>query len=145
MAETLDRLSDGQYEVQGVSGERSVKDLLIHLTMWEAQLITFLFRARQGGQPSTVHFSGESRETVNARWRASQKDRPLIKVLEEFEGIREQTLRRVEEFSDGDLTNPTRFSWLRGKPLWEWIMDDTVEHEVLHRREIEDWLAGKSG
>lgn len=138
----LEDLSDEQYLIPGASGERSVKDLLAHLTIWEAQLITLLFRSGLGRKPDTAHFSNEPRDTLNERWRAQHRDRPLEKVIEDFEGIRNQTIRRVEALSDTDLNNPNRFPWLGGKPLWEWVLRDTVEHETLHRKEIEVWLAG---
>jgi len=144
LEESLENLSDEQYLVSGVSGERSVKDLLAHLTIWEAQLITLLFRSGSGRKPDTAHFSKEPRRMINERWQDQHKDRPLEKVLEDFEGIRTQTIRRLEELSDADLNDPNRFSWLGGKSLWEWVLRDTVEHESSHLREIEAWLADPS-
>jgi hypothetical protein len=140
MLETLDGLSDEQYLASVVSGERSVKDLLAHLTIWEAQLITLLFRAGAGNKPNTAHFARETRAEVNARWASQHKDRPLEKVLEDFEGIRNQTIRRLEDLSDADLNNPTRYPWQKGRPIWEWVLEDTVDHETFHRDEIAEWF-----
>ena len=36
----------------GVVGQWSLKDILVHLTLWEAELVTLLFQARQGQKPS---------------------------------------------------------------------------------------------
>lgn len=142
LQDVLDRLDDSQYLVPGVSGERSVKDLLAHLVMWEAQLITLLFRTEQGRKPQTAHFSAEPRAALNARWHADHRERSLEAVLEDFEGIRAQTIRRIEALSAADLANPKRHAWSGGRPLWEWILRDTVEHEAEHRAEIERWLDG---
>jgi hypothetical protein len=144
MEDCLENVSDDQYLVPGVSGERSVKDLLAHLTIWEAQLITLIFRSGLGRKPDTAHFSKEPRRKLNERWQEQHKDRPIEKVLEDFEGIRNQTIRRLEELSDGDLTNPKRYPWLSGHPLWWWVMNDTVEHERHHMKEIKAWLDGSS-
>jgi hypothetical protein len=145
LLETLDPLTDEQYLIPGVSGGRSVKDLLAHLTIWEAQLITLLFRAGSGAKPNTAHFWKEDRAEVNSRWSVQHQDRPLDKVLEDFEGIRNQTIRRLEALSENDLNRPDRFSWLGGKPLWQWVLADTAEHEELHRAEIEGWIGSLAG
>ncbi|GAB4580778.1 MAG: hypothetical protein Fur0022_35200 [Anaerolineales bacterium] len=114
----------------------SIKDVLVHLMLWEAELIKLLFQAQQGRVPQTVLTSPEPEEKVNARWYAQHKDRDLEQALKDFDTIRDQTIRRVEAFSDIDLTNPRRFRWLDGKPLWQWIVASTIEHEEEHLPDI---------
>lgn len=114
----------------------SVKDILAHLTMWEAELVKLLFQAQQGRKPTTVHFTGESVDERNAKWYQQNKDRPLDRILDDFHGVRNQTVRRVESFSDRDLTDRNRYPWLDGTPLWRWIADDSFEHEAEHMAQI---------
>ncbi|HEX6304010.1 MAG TPA: ClbS/DfsB family four-helix bundle protein [Anaerolineales bacterium] len=117
----------------------SLKDVLAHLTMWEAELVKLMFQAQQGRKPTTVHFTSESVDERNAKWYRQNKDRPLDRILDDFHGVRNQTIRRVESFSERDLTDPNRYPWLDGTPLWRWIADDSFEHEAEHMAHIRAW------
>jgi hypothetical protein len=64
-------------------------------------------------------------------------------VMSDFLGVRNQTIRRVKELSKVELTDPNRFSSLNGKPLWEWIAGDSIDHETEHGEEIKSWLTKK--
>lgn len=132
-------LSDEAMLEPGVVGEWSVKDVLAHLTRWEGELVALLFQAQQGREPGTVHFGSASTDEVNAKWYAESKDRPLERVLSDFEGVRRQTIRRVQPLSDRDLTDPKRFPWLDGKPLSSWIENDSFGHEAEHAVQIRAW------
>ena len=141
--EALDDLSDDAYHKPGVIDDWSIKDILAHITMWEAQVITLLFKARMKPRPSTAHFGSESTDELNARWYKQNKDRDLSLVLDDFEGARTQTLRRIEEFPERDLFNAKAFDWLDGEPLWRWIAEETFEHEEDHRNHILAWRKAK--
>jgi len=124
----------------GVSGEWSVKDILVHLTYWEGQLVTLLFQLRSGAPPSTVHFGTRDVEEVNAAWFQQGRSRLWEMAWRDFTGLGTQLPRRVQEFNDAEL-NSTRFHpKLKGQPLSEWIASDSYEHEDEHRAAIEHWL-----
>ncbi len=123
----------------GVVGEWSVKDVLSHLSRWEAELVTLLFQAEQGRTPTTAHFGSATADELNAEWSADSKDRPLARVRSDFEGVRQQTIRRVQPLSNRDLTDPERFAWLEGKPLLNWIESDSFGHEAEHAAQIRAW------
>jgi hypothetical protein len=143
MEEILEGISETEMTEPGVSGEWSVKDILAHLTYWEAELIKLLWQAQQGQKPSTVQFQEESVDEVNARWYEDIKKRQLDRVLADFDSVRKQTIRRVENLSEKDLTDPQRFSWLGERPLWQWIAIDSYEHEAEHGEDIQHWLEQK--
>jgi hypothetical protein len=125
----------------GVIGDWAIKDILAHLTYWEGQTVTLLFQVQQGiMKPTTAHFSGETVDELNKRWHESGKDRPLDVIWKDWLGVRKQTIRRAGELNENDLTNPQRFPWLKGVPLWQWILNDTVEHEGEHASQIREWL-----
>ena len=77
----------------------SIKDILAHLNAWEAELVKMLWQLSQGSNPSTVQLSGESIDERNAQWQAIYKNRPLEAVLEDYQAVRQQTIRRVDQFS----------------------------------------------
>jgi hypothetical protein len=115
----------------------TVKDILSHLTRWEAELVKLLWQVRQGLIPTTAHFSGEDVDVINARWLEEDRSRPLDRILSDFHGVRNQTIRRVESFSDDQLNDGKRYPWLKGRALWEWIASDSFEHEQEHINQIQ--------
>lgn len=126
-------------DIPGVIQQWSLKDLLVHLTRWEAELVKLLWQVKQGNQPTTVHFGRENTDTINERWFQESKSRPVEVVWKDFLAVREQTLRRVREFSESELTNPQQFKWLKGRALWEWIAEDSYKHEAEHGSNIRNW------
>jgi hypothetical protein len=137
--ELIEDISEEEMEQPGVVEDWSVKDILAHLTRWEAELIKLLWQARQGEKPTTIHFTSVKIDETNARWHAESQSRSLERVLDDFHGVRNQTIRRVEAFSNKDLTDPNRFPWLGGQPLSKWIAGDSFEHEAEHAADIRRW------
>ena len=137
--DVVEGLPDAGWVEGGVVGEWSVKDILAHLSRWEAELIALLYQAGLGRKPTTAQFSSASEDTLNAKWYLESKDRPLERILTDFEGVREQTIRRVQTIVDADLTDPKRYPWLKGKPLADWIASDSIEHEAEHAAQIRQW------
>jgi len=115
----------------------TLKDILSHLTRWEAELIKLLWQLKEGQAPNTAHFSSSSIDEINAHWRSADQSRPLERILQDYHGIRNQTIRRVEDFSDRELEDPGRYPWLKGKALWEWVAGDSFEHESEHTGQVQ--------
>jgi hypothetical protein len=139
MLEAVDGLDAAAMCEPGVIGDWSVKDILVHLSLWEAELVTLLWQARQGRKPTTAQLSPESVDELNARWYPLHKDRALDRVLEDFHAVRRQTARRVEAFSDEELADPELFPWLEGESLERWVAADSYGHEAEHRPQILAW------
>lgn len=141
LQEMLEDLPDEMLLVPGVVGEWSIKDILNHLTFWEGQVVTLVFQAQRGmPKPSTAHFGKETIDAVNQRWYEEGKDRPLEMVWKDWLGVRKQMIRRVSELSEEDLNHPDRFAWQRGVPLYQWILNDSIDHEAEHADLIREWL-----
>jgi hypothetical protein len=128
-----------QMEAPGVIDNWSVKDILVHLTRWEAELVKLLWQVEQGSTPTTAHFGPDSVDEINERWYKVSQSRSLQVVIQDFLGVRSQTIRRVESLSDDILNDPQSFPWLDGQPLWQWIADDSFEHESEHEAQIRAW------
>lgn len=139
LVEMLNELNTEEMDVPGVVGNWTIKDILAHLTRWEAELVKLLWQVRQGTQPTTILNQDISLDEVNARWHEEDKDRPLDRILKDFHGVREQTIRRLDHFKDDDLTNPQRYTWLGGRPLWMWVAEDSFEHDLEHMEQIQAW------
>lgn len=141
--EAIDDLSEERLCEPGVVGDWSVKDILHHLAMWEAEMVKLLWQASQGAKPTTIHFSKQDVDQINAAWSEQGKDRPLERVMEDFIAVRKQTSRRLQAFHERDLTDVQRYPWLRGHALWEWVAEDSFKHEAEHAEQILAWRARK--
>jgi uncharacterized damage-inducible protein DinB len=124
----------------GVSGGWSVKDILVHLTYWEGQLVTMLFQLRSGAAPTTVQFGAKDVEQINAAWFEQGRSRAWDLAWRDFISLGTQLPRRVAEFSDAELTTAKFHPKLKGLALTAWIASDSYEHEDEHRSAIEQWL-----
>jgi hypothetical protein len=109
------------------------------LTRWEAEIIKLLWQAKRGITPTTAHFSQTPVDDLNERWYKESQTRSLKIAMDDYLGVRKQTVRGVEEISQSVLINPQQYAWLDGKPLWEWIAGDSFEHEAEHAEQIRAW------
>ena len=137
--ESVEGLPDQAWVQPGVVGEWSVKDIVVHLSRWEAELIGMLHQAQQARPPVTAQMGSESRDALNARWIAASQARPIERIVADFQGVRDQAIQRVQALSEEDLGNPSFYPWLGGRPLSDWIAKDTVWHEAEHRVQIKAW------
>lgn len=139
LIDAIDGLSDEDLLEAGVIGDWSIKDILAHLSAWEAELVKLLWQAHQGQPPSGIYASGVQVDEVNAVWSEAARSRPIGRVMDDFISVRKQTVRRVEHFTDADLTDAQHWPWLNGHPLWEWIATDSFQHEAEHAAQIKEW------
>ena len=137
--DAIDNLDDDAFFIPGVVGEWSIYDILTHLSRWEAELVRLLWQVKQGQRPTTVHFTQKNVDETNQLWRTEAQGRPLERVLDDFHAVRNQTALRVEDLEERALTDPKRYGWAKGRPLWEWIESDSFGHEAEHRLQIQAW------
>ena len=135
---TIEGLPDQVLINEGVLGEWTIKDLLAHLTVWEAELVTLIAFTRQGKRPK-ISITGRDVDELNAKWYAENKSRPLDRVLADFHGVRKQTIRQVETLNEADLTDSQKYPWLNNIPLWKWIAEDSFAHDAEHAVHIREW------
>jgi hypothetical protein len=140
LVKTLDSVPPERRDQPGVSGDWSVKDILVHLNYWEGQLVTLLFQLRSAAPPATVHFGGKDVDAINAAWFQQGRTRPWEAAWRDFTGLGIQIPRRVGEFTQAELTTVKFHPKLKGLPLTTWIASDSFEHEDEHRAAIEGWL-----
>jgi hypothetical protein len=134
--ELLEGITDEQCLEPGVCGEWSIKDILSHLSFWEGQIVTFMYQGRQGMKPTTAQLGPLPVDEVNAQWQKESASRTLPQVRNDFLAVRKQTIRRVAEFTNDELNNPEWAAWLNHRPLVDWIIGDSVDHEKEHGAEI---------
>jgi hypothetical protein len=125
-------------------GEWSVRDVLQHISLWEAELIRLMVHLERGRKPVGESFVPHPDfDSINARWHAQTKERPLERVLEDFHAVRRQTLRWVAGLTEDDLTRVRAEPWLHRQPLARWIAEYSHEHEAEHTLAIRAWRGAR--
>jgi hypothetical protein len=144
-------LTDAQLQEPGAADEWSVKDVLSHLTAWEAEVITIWAKFKRGQKlPKTLYTDAEI-EAQNARWYAQNKTRPLDRVQADFQGVHKQLLRQVEAMTEREVNGPRPGGTSPGgtspggkATVAEWIRDWVVEHEEEHADHLAEWRKARS-
>ena len=138
MEQAIAGLTDAQMTQPGPAGEWSIKDILLHLSLWEAEMVKTLYQAAHEQKPSTEIFNPEYLK-VNDRWYAENKDRPLNFVLQDFRAVRLQLLRRLADLNDDQLLKPGYYAWMDKNALAGLVEDICVGHEQEHIEQILAW------
>jgi uncharacterized protein (TIGR03083 family) len=133
----LDGLEPDELTVPGPVGEWSVKDVLAHITAWDVDLLTNLGNFKRGQKPGRTAWDSSGIQAQNTAWYAELQDRPLERVVADFDGVHEQLLRQVRGLTDAELEAPA--DWLQGRPLFQYFVDHVVTHENEHAAELARW------
>jgi hypothetical protein len=130
--EQLARLSDEQLSKQPAPDAWSIKQNLAHLVYWEQVMLEKVRAAVEKGE--TPQWINEEEETrLNAEIAEASRDRPAGEILAEMRQSLRQVIAQVEALSEADLTDPNRFPWRQGQPLWEYIAAEAYgEHYHEH-------------
>lgn len=139
LLEAIEGLNEETIVKDRVVENWTIKDMLYHLSMWEAELVKLLWQILQEQPPTTIHFSNVSVDEINAAWYTQGRSRSLAQVMGDLQAVRKQTLRRTGAFMDADLNNPKRYTWQNDQPLWTWIAVDSFQHEAEHTAQIAAW------
>lgn len=127
----------------GAYGQWSVKDVLVHISRWESEIIKVLFQAAQGVKPQSEVFNPEFLK-VNEVWYQEAKDRPLERVLDDFHAVRAQLVRRLKDFPENPLITPGNYPWMKSHALILLVKDIVLDHEEEHIAGLKTWRASIS-
>ena len=133
----LDGLSAEELTAAGPVGDWSIKDMLAHVTAWDVDLLTNLGKVKRGLKPGRTQWNTALIQAQNDAWHAELRDRPLERVLADYDGVHAQVLKAVQGLSDAELEAPA--DWLGGKPLYKYFVDHIVTHEDEHGVELAEW------
>jgi hypothetical protein len=139
----LNDLGENHMLVPGADGAWSVRDVLAHLTAWEVDMLTNMGRVKRGAKPGTVQWTKATIQKQNEIWHTEMKDRPLHRVMLDFDGVRKQTLRVLEGLSDQEAAQPV--DWLQGRSLVDYAIEMTLNHEREHLEQLRRWRAEALG
>ncbi|HEY7127011.1 MAG TPA: ClbS/DfsB family four-helix bundle protein [Ktedonobacterales bacterium] len=120
---TLAQISYEQMTQPLAENQWAGKDILSHLTAWNYRLVGWLQAAGRNETPAIPEpdATWDDEDRLNAKTFAETHQLPLADVCKAFERSFQQVLERVQALSDEQLTDPRRYDWLKGKPLWRRI------------------------
>ena len=108
--------------------QRSVKDILVHLTTWEQRLIRWLREAACGEAPAIPEpgLTWADMDRLNEETLRQNSQRPLDDILSAWQRSFQALLVQIDAFSDADLFETGRFAWMADEhgtyPLWDMIV-----------------------
>ncbi len=138
----LEQLSDEQMTRPGLEDDRSVKDILAHITDWERRMVGWIEESLRGETPQrpAPGMDWDDLDGLNEQIYLANKDKPLSAVLSDSRAAHQQSLKTVEALSEEDLLDPQRFTWRKGDPMWHMVAANTWWHYKEHSQQIRDWL-----
>jgi uncharacterized protein (TIGR03083 family) len=133
----LDGIDEGQMTQPGVAGEWSVKDIIVHITWFEREMVGML-QARALVGSDLWQLPTDER---NARIFEENQERPLHDVLAEAQQVHQQLLKELEALVEDDLVDPRRFPGMpeAWRP-WKVIAENSNQHYRDHSQDVRTWL-----
>lgn len=138
----LEQIDREKFDQIGVEGGWTVKDILAHITAWEKLMIQWLQESLRGETPQRPA-PGESWDDLdefNEQLHLDNKGKTLDQVLKESAEVHARAVQIVTGMHEGDLTDPDRFEWRKGDPIWHLVAGNTWMHYAEHRETIARWL-----
>jgi DinB family protein len=119
----------------GVTGVWSVRDLIAHVTWWEAEALTHLPEILEGRTPPRYSVTYGGIPAFNALMTERKQPLSLAEVLREQEETHRRLIGLVEAAPQDQITTDTR--WRHRLRL------DTYGHYPKHAAAIRRWRVGR--
>jgi hypothetical protein len=124
-------LPDAQMMEPGVTGDWSVRDILAHVTTWEAEALTHLPLLLEGGTPPRYSVKYGGIDAFNA-WMTEQKaSLSLAAARRQLDETHRRLIDLIQRAPEDQLGRETRFR--------RRLRLDTYGHYPLHAEAIRQW------
>jgi hypothetical protein len=128
-------LSDDDLRLPNVAGDWSVRDILAHITTWDAEALKNLplILNRQKTPLYSTSFGGI--DVYNQRERERKQALTLLQIKQQLAKTHQKLLAFLEDVPDEAFLSGTRFQ--------RRLKEDTYGHYPEHTRAINDWRVFK--
>ncbi len=124
----VDNLTDLERAAAGTPQRWAAKDLVAHATFWiECQSQSLAAATRGENPPNLDDYEKLNQETFEARRHRSWAD-VNIDLNRAFEAL----VEKVHRLTEADLSNPDRFTWQKGRPIWIPLIGTAYLHPQAH-------------
>ncbi len=121
-------LTDAERDTKGALDHWSAKDLVAHLTFWRVIIREQLLAVQRGETPPSL---GNFLE-LNDRTFEANRHRTWAEVLDDSQRAFDALVAKVKEMTDDELTDPQRYEWRKGEPLWTNVRGNAYDHPETH-------------
>jgi hypothetical protein len=127
--ELISRVPRTEMELPGFYGERTLKDVIAHISWYERQMVQILEARRFEGSPLWE----KTLEERNAVIQEENRDRPLEDVLADSGRVHLRLVELLDGLSDDDLNDAAAFPGMSPEwAPWDVIASNTYEHYDGH-------------
>ena len=124
-------LTDEQMMEPGITGDWSVRDILAHVTWWEAEALKHLPLILQGGRPPRYADLYGGIDAFNAQMTERKRRQKLSEVRYQHEKTHTRLLEYLQSAPEDQFISETRFRHR--------LRLDTYSHYPIHTQAILDW------
>lgn len=121
-------LTERERQAVGTLEHWSARDLVSHLVEWKRRMAEQLEATAKGQSPKEY----EEIDKENAAIYQEYHPLPWAEILRRSQVAQDALLAQTRPLSEETLSDPQRFPWLRGQPLWRRIAGNGFMHVVLH-------------
>src|SRR5882762_10617000 len=126
---SYDGLSEAQFLEPGVTGAWSVRDIIAHVTTWDAEALTHLPSILEGKRPPRYSMTYGGIDAFNALMTKRKKSLSLSEVLRQLDDTHRRLVEVIERAPADQLVRETRFR----------LRLDTYGHYPNHAAAIRRW------
>lgn len=127
-------MSESQLAQPGVTDAWSVKDILAHVTTWEAEALKYLPLILGGGTPPRYAAQYGGIDAFNAQITEQKRRLSLADVRRQLDETHRRLVAYVQSAPDEQFTRDTRFRHR--------LRLETYSHYALHAEMIRRWRDG---
>jgi len=120
----------------GVTGDWSVRDIIVHVTWWEEEALTHLPLILAGGKPPRYSVTYGGIDAFNARMTEQKRNLSLSEVLRQRDDTHRRLIDFIHSAPEDQFIRETRFC----RRLWL----DTYSHYPKHTEAIWKWREKRS-
>jgi len=138
----LSNLSNPEMLLPGVTGARSVKEIMAHLTAWEQLFIEWYFAGKQGKSPETpaVGMSKKMIDAINQQIFENNESKTLDEIVETFHSSFRQIIAIIESIPQEEMFSHNTYSWTGKWTLADYIAGNTRNHYAWAKYQIKNWI-----
>jgi hypothetical protein len=129
-------LSDSELTETGVTGDRSLKDFIAHVTWWEDGALNNLPLIVEGGRPTRYSVMYGGIDAFNAPMTERKRGLSLSDVLRQMDQTHRQLIKYVQSAPEEEFARETGFR--------RRLRLDTYGHYPKHAMAIRKWRAQHS-
>jgi hypothetical protein len=124
-------LSDAQLMKPGVTGDWSIRDIVVHVSTWEEEALTHLPLILEGGTPPRYSVRHGGIDAFNARMMEQKARLSLSEVRRQLDGTHRRLIDFIQRAPEYRLSRETRFR--------RRLRLDTYGHYPQHVEAIRHW------